>query len=184
MGNLFDSNIKLWKRFIDDGVGVFKGSINDFLRFFRLFQESFRKFDLEITCDTDTHIISENGIVSEKQDKCITFLDVVIYKKSGTIHSREHRKDTSASSYLNIKSAHPRHTFPGIVKSQLLRLRRLCSLDKDFKNSVLELKKRCLNSGYSAEMVSNILNTAPTLIRTLSKKKIDPPKKIHLKFVW
>ena len=39
------------------------------LGFFRLLQESFRKFDLEITCDTDTHTISENGTVSEKQDK-------------------------------------------------------------------------------------------------------------------
>ena len=174
---LFDSDIKLWKRFIDDGVGVFNGSINDFLGFFRLLQESFRKFDLEITCDTDTHTISENGTVSEKQDKYITFLDVEVYKKSGTVHSREHRKDTSASSYLNIKSAHPRHTFSGIVKSQLLRVRRLCSLDEDFENSVVELKKRCMNSGYSAEIVSSILNIAPTLIRTLSKKKSEPPKK-------
>ena len=177
LGNLFDSSVKLWKRFIDDGVGVFKGSIDDFLSFFRLLQESFRKFDLEITCDTDTHIISESGTVSAKQDKYITFLDVEVYKKNGTLHSREHRKDTSASSYLNIKSAHPRHTFSGIVKSQLTRLRRLCSLDEDFQNSVVELKKRCINSGYSLEMVSNILNTAPTLIRTLSKKKIEPPEK-------
>ena len=34
LGNLFDSSVKLWKRFIDDGVGVFKGSIDDFLSFF------------------------------------------------------------------------------------------------------------------------------------------------------
>ena len=60
------TDIKLWKLFIDDGVGVFNGSINDFLGFFRLLQESFRKFDFEITCDTDTHTISETGTVSEK----------------------------------------------------------------------------------------------------------------------
>ena len=63
------------------------------------------------------------------------------------------------------------------MKSQILRLRSLCLLDEDFENSVVELKKRCMNSGYSAEIVSSILNIAPTLIRTLSKKKSEPPKK-------
>ena len=91
-------------------------------------------YDLEITCHTDTHFVTDTSI-SEKTNNFITFLDVEIYKAEDTIHSREHRKETSSSSYLSIKSAHPRHTFPGIIKSQLIRIRRLCSSDVDYKHS-------------------------------------------------
>ena len=64
-------------------------------------------------------------------------------------------------------SAHPKHTFAGIVKSQLVRLRRICSNDSDFLNSVDELKVRCVNSGYSIAMVNRILALAPSLQRNL-----------------
>ena len=161
---LFNSRIKLWKRYIDDGTGIYEGTIGDFRDFYHLLQESFNKYDLEITCDTDTHLITDNSII----EKFITFLDVEIYKINGTIHTREHRKETALSRYLSIKSAHPRHTFAGIVKSQLFRIRRICSLDEDYNLSVKELEKRCIRSGYSQIMVKNILSLAPTLIRTLS----------------
>ena len=92
-----------------------------------------------------------------------------IFKTEGSIHSREHRKGTSVNSYLPINSAHPRHTFSGIVKSQLLRLRRLCSRDLDFTNSIKDLKTRCLKSGYKKDMVEGILSQSDSLERTLSK---------------
>ena len=164
---LFDSKIVMWRRYIDDGTGVFKGDIEDFVSFYRLLQSHFKKYDLEITCDTDTHFVTDDGIF-EKNSKFITFLDIELYKLDGTIHSREHRKETSSSKYLSIKSAHPRHTFPGIIKSQLVRIRRICSSENDFKQSLELLEQRCLKSGYSPELVSNILCTAPNLIRTLT----------------
>ena len=163
---LFDSKLVMWRRYIDDGTGIFKGTIEEFVCFYRLLQVHFKKYDLEITCDTDTHTITDN-LISEKEDHFITFLDVELYKVDGTIHSREHRKETSSSRYLSIKSAHPRHTFPGIVKSQLIRIRRICSLEDDYKQSVKNLEKRCLNSGYSSEMVKGVLSLAPSLCRSL-----------------
>ena len=92
-----------------------------------------------------------------------------IFKADGTIHSKEHRKETSVNSYLPINSAHPRHTFSGIVRSQLFRLRRLCSRDIDFNNSVNDLKTRCLRSGYTKEMVEGILRQSDSLERILTK---------------
>ena len=47
----FGELITLWKRFIDDGFGIMRGSINDFF---------------ELTCDTDSHKIEGDNIV-EKQ---------------------------------------------------------------------------------------------------------------------
>ena len=79
---------------------------------------------MELTCDTDSHEIQGSNAI-QKQEKGIGFLDMVIFKADGTIHSKEYRKETSVNSYLPVNSAHPRHTFAGIVKSQLFRLRRL-----------------------------------------------------------
>ena len=168
LNNIFSSQVKLWKRFIDDGTGIFKGKIEEFLNFFSLLQISFAKYGLALTCDTDTHKITESGVF-EKVDKFVPFLDIELFKYNGTLHTREHRKETSTNSYLSIKSAHPRHTFPGIVKSQLYRLRRICSLQTDFEKAIQNLEKRCLNSGYNSKMVKNILNQAAVLERILVK---------------
>lgn len=166
--NYFGENIKIWKRFIDDCFGILKGSINEFFIFFDMLKAVFDKFGLKLTCDTDSHKIT-NGTILEKETKEITFLDMDIFKADGTIHSKEHRKETSVNSYLPFNSAHPRHTFSGIVKSQLFRLRRLCSRNTDFKNSVEDLKIRCLRSGYKKEMVESILSQSFSLERNLIK---------------
>ena len=38
----------------------------------------------------------------EKETKVLTFLDMDIFKADGTIHSKEHRKETSVNSYVSI----------------------------------------------------------------------------------
>ena len=167
----FDAFVKLWKRFIDDCGGIFLGNIGSFLHFFKNLSEHFRKFSLELTCDTDTHKIDGENVM-EKDDKTISFLDIEIFKADGTIHTREYRKETSATSYLKYSSSHPRHTFPGIIKSQLYRLRRLCSRDVDYEKAVSDLKDRCLKSEYPVLMVNNILNNAPNITRTISRNEV------------
>ena len=138
---------------------------------FWIFIIDFKKYFLKIqlTCDTDSHIVNDDGHIVEKEAKEIAFLDMDIFKANNTINSKEHRKETSVNSYISINSAHPRHTFAGIVKSQLYRLRRLCSRDVDFKYSVEALKVRCLKSGYKKEMVLSILGQADSLERSFSK---------------
>ena len=165
---IFENKLKLWKRFIDDCGGVFSGNIDEFMNFFRILRQHFNKFSLDLTCDTDTHVIDGDAI-TEKEDKYVSFLDIEIFKTDNTIHTREHRKETSARSYLKYNSAHPRHTFAGIIKSQLYRLRRLCSRNIDFENAVADLKQRCVQSEYPVTMIENILITAPNIVRTIAK---------------
>ena len=105
-------------------------------------------------------------IVTVKENPCVSFLDIELFKADNTIHTREYRKETSALAYLKYSSAHPRHSFAGIVKSQLYRLRRLCSREVDFQEAILGLKSRCLQSEYPEKMVSEILQNAPNLTRT------------------
>ena len=177
LDTLFASKVKLWKRFIDDGVGVFLGNITEFYNFFQLLQSVFRRYDLELTCDTDSHTVDASGI-NVKQECCVSFLDIELFKVNGTLHTKEFRKETSSKNYITRKSAHPSYTFPGIVKSQLYRLRRLCSRDVDFHTAVSNLKERCLNSGYCPKMVGNILKQSTNLERDLGgvvlPTKIDP----------
>ena len=101
-------------------------------------------------------------------------MDVDVFKSDGTIHTKEHRKETSSNSYLHFESAHPRHTFAGIVKSQLYRVRKLCSREIDYDEAVLKLKNRCVNSGYNVSLIESILGEAKNIRRTLEYTNIQP----------
>ena len=68
-----------------------------------------------------------------------------------------------------MQSAHPKHTFSGIVKSQMYRLRRICSLNEDFEEALINLERCCLNSGYDEVMVRDIISFGRTLERKLEK---------------
>ena len=167
---MYKNSVKLWKRFIDDCSGIYKGTFEQFLQWYQLLEKLFRKYGLELTYDTDEFAIINQNFVAKK-DKKVVFLDFEIYKVNGTLHTKEHRKSTSVSSYLQVSSAHPRHTFPGIVKSQLNRLRRLCSQDSDFEEAVHYLEKRCINSGYDVAMVGEILKGTTNLVRNLKPQR-------------
>ena len=167
----FMQNIKLWVRFIDDGKGIFLGNIDEFELWFHKLEEAFEKFGLKLTCDTDSFSYINNVFVP-KSDRGVTFLDMDVFLHQNTIHTKEHRKETAASSYLPVQSAHPKHTFSGIVKSQMYRLRRICSLNEDFEEALINLERRCLNSGYDEVMVRDIISFGRTLERKLEKDDV------------
>ena len=100
----------------------------------------------------------------------IVVLDIEAYVSMNQIHTRESRKETASNLYLRSGSAHPSYTFKGIVKSQMQRLRRLCSRDSDYETSIDLLKGRCYDSGYDKTMVDSILQEAPLLTRDFSSK--------------
>ena len=167
----FMQNIKLWVRFIDDGKGIFLGTIDEFELWFHKLEDAFEKFGLKLTCDTDRFSYINNVFVP-KSDRGVTFLDMDVFLHQNTIHTKEHRKETAASSYLPVQSAHPKHTFSGIVKSQMYRLRRICSLNEDFEEALINLERRCLNSGYDELMVRDIISFGRTLERKLEKDDV------------
>ena len=104
--NIFSTSIKLWKRFIDDCAGIYKGSINEFVDWFIFLQSGFGNYDLEFTRDTDSNTINANNDIIEKELKMVTFSDVDLFKSDGTIHTNEHRKATSStpSTYVSSNS--------------------------------------------------------------------------------
>ena len=142
---IFLENLKIWQRYIDDCFGLmFLGSDPLFTEFYEKLATQFKLFDLDLTLETS------------KEE--IVMLDLVIFINNGKLHTKENRKETASNSYLRYGSAHPSFTFKGIVKSQMLRLRRLCSRNEDFIEAIKQLRERCVNSGYNDAVVDDILN--------------------------
>ncbi len=154
---MFKENLKIWKRFIDDCFGMFMGRERKFKKFYNKLADQFKEYDLELTF--------------EQSRKEIVMLDMVIFIYNNQLHTKENRKETAANLYLRYTSSHPSYTFKGIVKSQMYRLRRLCSRQEDYEIAMENLKMRCINSGYDKEMVEGILEQAGDLQRELSRKR-------------
>ena len=161
----FETKMKLWKRYIDDCGGAFLGRV-EFGYFFTTLSEQFKKFGLLLTY-----------VTSQKQ---ITLLDIEVFVDNKQLHTREHRKETACNSYVKFGSAHPKHCFKGIVKSQMYRLRRLCSRDSDFLLAIGNLRQRCLNSGYDMDMVNGILSQASSLDRVLAPRARNNDSDTHV----
>ena len=170
--NIFNNNIVLWKRFIDDGGGISRGNIEYFMYWNGILKEHFRKFELELTADTDSHSIDGNNYTL-KDSSLSTYLDIDIYKSENNMHTKEHRKETSTTTYLKYTSAHAKYTFKGIMKSQLQRIRRLCSRQSDYVEAVEQLKQRCAASGYKAVDIEAVFTDYENIPRTLDDHTRD-----------
>ena len=132
-------------------------------------KKQFKMYDLELTM--------------EMSEERITMLDLEIYILDNKLHTKESRKETAANSYLHYRSAHPTYAFKGIIKSQLFRIRRLCSREEDFAEAVESLKLRCLNSGYDQAVVEDILKEAQNIPRSLQIKERKENEEAH-KIRW
>ena len=136
-----------------------------FKKFFNILNEQFNRYELQLT--------------SEVSDERLQLLEIEVYIDENQFHTKEHRKETATNSYVKFGSAHPKHCFKGIVKSQMQRLRRLCSKDSDFIDAIAKLRQRCMNSGYDMVMVDSILGQANTLRRELIPNIREIPVEKH-----
>ncbi|GAA6073383.1 uncharacterized protein LOC105358296 isoform X1 [Tachysurus ichikawai] len=91
----------------------------------------------------------------------VDFLDTTTYK--GTDFSSSHRldikvffKETDTHALLHKKSFHPKHTYSGLVKSQLLRFHRICTQERDFKEATQILFRALRPRGYNRSFLRKI----------------------------
>ena len=90
----------------------------------------------------------------EYSGKSISFLDLKIENSQGKLFTSLYIKLTYCHQYLHYKSSHPEHTKPSIIYSQALRIKRLCSLEKDFKYHISQMKSWFLKRGYPERIVT------------------------------
>ena len=84
----------------------------------------------------------------------IDFLDVTIFKgptfnNVGTLDSKVYFKPTDSHQLLHKQSFHPKHTFRGIIKSQIIRFHRICTNKSDFEQACTTLFKALRHRGYT-----------------------------------
>ena len=87
----------------------------------------------------------------------VNFLDTTIKLENDQLLSDVYAKPTDAHFYLRYDSCHPRHCKPGILKSQFLRLRRICSDSPTFFKRAQEYKNYFLNRGYPNQMIEKAI---------------------------
>lgn len=135
-------------RYLDDIWGVWTYSKPDFEEFIR----TLNAHDWSIQCKY------------ELDDIKIDFLDTTVYKgQNFEVHNKldikVFFKKTDTHALLYKTSFHPRHTYRGIVKAQLLRFHRICTRQEDFREAVKELFVALRKRGYSRQFLRQCLRS-------------------------
>ena len=143
------------KRYIDDGAGFFKGSASDFENWINSVNDKLAPYGL---------LIDESTICQTNQ--FIPFLDIQFcFDSLGNLQTDLYTKPTDSRAYLNYNSAHPKHTFDGIVYSGCFRLRRIIN-----DQERLFIGECFKNAGYPTTLIENISKKALQSERCLKRK--------------
>ena len=94
----------------------------------------------------------------------VDFLDTTTYKGQDFLNTSKldikvFFKETDTHALLHKTSHHPKHTYAGLVKSQLLRFHRICTQKEDFKQATMALFSALRTRGYSRSFLRKSLKT-------------------------
>ena len=154
----------MWLRYIDDIFFIWAHS-----------EEELKKFMGELNFfDTNMKFTYE---YSEKRN---SFLDLQVDIVHGKLITSLFVKPNDRHQYLHYSSSHPEHTKRSIIYSQTLRLKSLCSLEKDFKEKLSEMKSWFLKRGYPEQIINCEMKKVNF---RKNKSKIEINKKKGVPFV-
>ena len=154
-----NKNIIDIKRFIDDGVGIFEGNMENFDIWKRSATVLLSRYNLIIK-DVDWKVANLTEYVN--------FLDIKFgFDNAGQLQTDLYQKETDSKAYLDFNSCHPQHIFSSIVYSQALRLRRIINNNERLYTHLNEMKTNFKNCGYPNKLVENIIEKVKTLPRIL-----------------
>lgn len=143
----------IWKRYIDDIFMVWTHGLEDLHKFIQdLNKHSNLKY---------THNIS---------DSYAEFLDAVVHKDSrfntsGILDIKPYFKNTNKFQYTHFRSAHPRHTFGGLVKGESIRILRLSSDKETYTKTLKFLHKKFKARDYPYRVIRKAMNKVPFNLR-------------------
>lgn len=134
----------IYFRFLDDIIMVWTHGVDKFREFLDILNNHHPSIKLKATIS----------------DTSVDFLDTTIFKqalnKQTVLCTKVFFKPTDTHALLHKRSFHPKSTFRGIIKSQILRFRRICSLDSDFNSACSTLFKSLKQRNYSKRMLREI----------------------------
>ena len=143
--NKCDKKPIIYLRYLDDIFGIWTHG-----------REEFNKF-----INTLNNHQSCIKLTSETSYQEINFLDTTVFKGSrfaetGCLDSKVFFKTTDTHQLLHKSSFHPKHTFAGIIKSQIMRFNRICNNKLDFQMATKILFDSLTKRGYSRRFLRGI----------------------------
>ena len=154
-------HIHSMKRFIDDEVGIFKGSLRQFNTWKKYLLQGLSRYKL---------VIEEGAWQYAENGEYVNFLDIKFgFDFNGDLMTDLYRKETDSRSYLHYNSCHPNFVFSGIVYSQALRIRRIVNDDYKVNIHLDVLKQSFFKAKYPKKMVNNIIDKVKTMPRILHR---------------
>ena len=142
--------LPFWKRFIDDCIGIWRGTERQFRNFVRKLNIETNKFGINFP------------LKEIKFGKSVDFLDVTLYLDGeNNILYKSFSKPTDAKRYLKTTSFHPQHVFSSVPTSQITRVFNRNSEIETLDTELNIVKTNLMKSGYN----ENILNKMESEIR-------------------
>lgn len=146
---------QLFHRFLDDIFFIWSGTVQQLMEYQDFINSIIPDIKVSLSWSSDN----------------IDFLDTTVYKHYGsdydTILTKVHFKPTDTHQLLHRGSFHPRHTTTGILKSQLLRFRRISSCRADYNDACRilfsSLRLRGYSTRYMRKMKTYVWNLSTTI---------------------
>ena len=157
--------IKLLKRFIDDILLFWSGTVTEFEEFMKKINNLHPT--IKFTCEYNF------------ERRSTTFLDMEIRLVNGKIQTNLYRKKTDKIQYLLPSSCHPTHIFDNIPYSLALRVIRICSQDNERDERLIELEAMLKSRNYNANVVKAAINKAKEVGRSKALEKVEKKKNKH-----
>jgi hypothetical protein len=162
--NTFRIKPKLYYRFLDDIFFVWTGTRTELTEYENYLNTLIPDIKITLTAD----------------DTEANFLDTTIFKHTAhdvcTLQTRTFFKATTTHQLLHTTSFHPPHTTRGVLKSQVLRFKRLSSFKSDFDNACHTLFEALRRRGYNKRLLRKTkrdiwyyhnAESGPTQVKTL-----------------
>ena len=155
-------NCVKWLRFLDDIFCIWSGT-----------DESLDAF---ITYLNSVH--NRIKFTVERSKTSVNFLDTTVHLENGRLWTDLYCKETDSHNYLHFDSAHPKHCKTSLPYSQLLRLKRICSYERDFLKHSGMILAHFQRRGYSVETLQAAMNKVKVIKREdLLREKTEEEEK-------
>ena len=153
------NELLFWRRFIDDGLGIWRGSKRSFDAFVKKLNRETNKFGI-------------NFPLNEVQfGKSVNFLDVTLYlDEENKIQYRSYTKPTDAKRYLRPQSFHPKNVFRSVPLSQMIRTIERNSIEETEQEEMEKMIKDFERSGYRREELKKIEEKARQQVNTVRNR--------------
>ena len=154
------NELKFWKRFIDDGLGIWRGTKRSFETFVRKLNNETMKYGIKFP-------------VGDIQfGKSVHFLDITFYiDEHNRIHYKGYTKPTDAKRYLRPQSFHPKTTFTSVPLSQMIRTIERNSSEENLRTELEKLHADFIKSGYEREELKKIEERAKETVHNRRERE-------------